>query len=118
MTDPDLMWTAGFLEGEGTFYDNRGLVVKAKQVQREPLERLQAAHGGSLHLQRRSARAQSWHQGAQQDIWEWRLIGARARELTQRLYPLMSSRRQEQIRRAMAVLPLEGISTGRIREEV
>jgi hypothetical protein len=89
-----LAWTAGFLEGEGSFYLNRGNpVVKAKQVQQEPLARLQAAHGGSMNRYQRT----DTDGYLRQPIHEWVLTGRRALLLMERLRPLMSPRRRLQI---------------------
>lgn len=51
----DLAWAAGFLEGEGSFCirSNGRWFLGAGQVDREPLERLQALFGGNIYKRER-----------------------------------------------------------------
>lgn len=101
----DVAWAAGFLEGEGSFHlwtkkDSRyagGVCqyprVKASQNDREPLERLLDAFGGSINVER--------HAGSdrpnRKTIWYWALTGDRAVAVMEAVLPLMSSRRKVQI---------------------
>ena len=88
-TEAEVAWAAGFIEGEGSFFKNGGgLTVRATQVQKEPLERLQKWFGGSVLLQG-------------QPIWKWTVCGDRARRVVQLTYPWFSPRRQEQVDRAL-----------------
>lgn len=90
----DLYWVAGFLEGEGTFGHNKlpnghyGVRVVVGQVQREPLDRLARLLGGRIY----------WRGDR---IHQWVVTGGRARGVMLTLYPLMSPRRQTQIRAAL-----------------
>lgn len=90
MTDHDLGWVAGFLEGEGCFYLNgsgahRYCAISATQKQKDPLNRLQSLLGGNIYQTTRG-------------LWHWGLTkGIRAEEMMEILRPLMSPRRQEQI---------------------
>ena len=89
-TEFDIAWVAGFLEGEGTFgYYTSTPRVTAPQVQKEPLEKLQALFGGSITLRNN------------QNIWAWNVYGKTARELMNTMYPHMSTRRREQISQAL-----------------
>lgn len=88
-----LSWAAGFIEGEGSFSGGK---VTAAQVQKEPVERLQAMLGGKL-----SHRQPKGH-GAQ-PIWIWSLTARRSIEVMMTLYVLMSPRRQQQIEVCLAV---------------
>jgi hypothetical protein len=99
----DLEWAAGFLEGEGCWLraGKAGFQSGAKQIAtREPLDRLVALFGGAIyavsHARNRSAG------GKGKDGWEWRACGARGRGVAMTLYPLLSQRRQSQIRGALA----------------
>lgn len=100
-TSRDLEWAAGFLEGEGSFLYNHNRKtlsngrkkdtgtqeVSATQVHTsEPLNKLQALFGGTVRGE------------------DWRVTGPRARGVMMTLYPLVSSRRKEQIRRALSEL--------------
>jgi hypothetical protein len=69
--------------------------VTAVQVQREPLDRLLAAHGGSIYLRHRKPPSRS------KPIYVWTLSGPRAVNLMMTLEPLMSPVRQAQIRAAL-----------------
>jgi len=53
-----LHWTAGFLEGEGTFAYSSSLRISAAQVQLQPLQRLQALFGGSIKRNGRPKKGQ------------------------------------------------------------
>lgn len=92
---PDHYWAAGFLEGEGCFTPCKGRPrINAAQVQREPLDRLQRLFGGTIRLVRRDN--PKWN-----DCHIWNLhIGAE--DVSLLLYPLLSSRRQAQIDKALA----------------
>ena len=97
----DLAWTAGFLEGEGSFRlrANRGrsggtTEVSAVQIHRESLDRLRLLYGGHITFrQRRSF--------SSRPIYDWRLAGVEARGLMMTLYMMMSPYRKAQIRTAL-----------------
>lgn len=105
----DIYWAAGFLEGEGCFASREsphsrwkngtvlGVDILAVQVQKEPLERLQACFGGSLKQRQQGGEAYSHYQ----PIWRWSLTSSRAIALMMTLYLLMSPVRQAQIRKAV-----------------
>lgn len=112
----DLEWAAGFLEGEGSFgltsptrYGTRGQRVSCRQVQKEPVLKLQFLFGGSLCLVTPLTNKLSVR-----PIWDWTAYGKRARGLMMTLYSLMSEQRKHQIRVA-----LQGKKTYRqtLREE-
>lgn len=103
LTDKEfLAWTAGFLEGEGSFVltrpgrhsECRYPRIAAYQVQRWPLELLQERFGGHIYVRKRSRPNQ-----AVCSIWI--LDGKDACELMEKLSPLMSPRRQTQIRESL-----------------
>lgn len=90
----DLAWVAGFLEGEGSFGRHRGCErVAAKQVNREPIDRMLSLFGG----------AAGQYQTKTSPVWQWSTSGARARGVMLTLYPMLSARRQGQIRHAMGI---------------
>jgi hypothetical protein len=95
----DLGWAAGFLEGEGCFHHNsskyRVPQIDAVQVNREPLTQLRSFLGGSVAL--RHGRVY------QSDFWVWQVGGTRARGVMMTMYPMMSAKRQGQIRRALSL---------------
>jgi hypothetical protein len=94
----DIAWAAGFIEGEGYFAPN-GASSQAgvNQVQREPLDRLQAMFGGSVRVYHNDRHNERW-----QPQWRWAVAGSRARGVMMTLYPMMSPRRKEQIRAALS----------------
>jgi len=101
----DIYWAAGFLDGEGAFIKperyargRSGLVVSASQSGRELLERLQRLFGGSISLAFKAG--QHTHK---RDHFHWRIRGMHGAALMMTLYPLLSSRRREQIRSALAI---------------
>lgn len=87
----DLIWAAGFYEGDGCAYGARGY-AQVQVTQKDPwvLERLKALFGGSISSS-----------GASSAYWQWCLFGARARGFLMSIYELLSPRRQEQIRKAL-----------------
>lgn len=93
----ELEWTAGFLDGEGSFgFYNGSVRVCAHQVQKWPLERLQKMFGGSLKLVKR--------QGFKpREIWAWNVSGPIASGLCMTIYSLLSPRRQEKVKESLAV---------------
>ena len=93
----DLEWAAGFLEGEGSFLASKsGLSVRAPQVNPEPLLRLKRLYGGSVYHYdyRRNAR--------QSTVYIWTVTASTAAGLMMTLFSLMSDKRKEQIKRALA----------------
>ena len=107
LTSMDIAWTAGFLEGEGSFsmaiwkQKTYQTVIAATQVQKEPLERLVAMFGGALNYFPRPKTGREGY--IRQPIWRWSLSGVRARGLMFTLYQMMSPRRREQISHAIAI---------------
>ena len=97
LSDRDIAWAAGFLEGEGCFALNRKTCcITAAQVQREPLERLLRLFGGKIYdIKRKSSK--------HQDFSRWDLHGPKAAGLMMTLWSLMSPRRRDQIGKALAV---------------
>lgn len=91
-----IAWAAGFLEGEGHFRAKQvgggGATVNATQVNREPLERLQAMFGGSIRLEKHGT------------IFRWHGYGELGRRVMRAVYPWMSVRRQQQMEGAMPEL--------------
>jgi hypothetical protein len=90
-SDLDMAWAAGFLEGEGAFTSPHR--VDARQVDREPLDRLLGMFGGRICVVKATERWNTCH--------HWYTSGSRARGIMMTLYPLLSARRQEQIRKAL-----------------
>lgn len=91
-----LSWAAGFIEGEGSFSSagKESACVTAAQVQKEPIDRLQALFGGRV--------VQRYTKGhSSKPIWVWSLPARRSIEVMMTLYVLMSPRRQAQIRAAL-----------------
>jgi hypothetical protein len=86
----DLHWTAGFIEGEGCFLFQRSFRVTANQVCVDPLVRLQRLYGGSLRPSKDGA------------IHTWAVNGTMGAGLAMTLYGLMSSKRKQQIAKALS----------------
>jgi hypothetical protein len=93
----DIYWAAGFLEGEGYFGTSGGGVspiVVAKQVQREPLDRLVRIFGGKVKASRNGASTTLY---GNNPIWSWQLTGRNAAQVSMTLYTLMSPKRRQSI---------------------
>jgi len=82
----DIIWSAGFLEGDGGFYFTTTAVVSAGQDQLWPLEELKRIYGGSIVYSEHS---------------QWHIYGYEAAAIMMTLYDLVSPNRQEQIRYAL-----------------
>lgn len=92
-----LSWIAGFLEGEGSFVgcESGGqITVSAVQLQREPLDRVQIALGGTIrpYVNKRGTL-----------VYRWTINGSHAIGVAFTLYTFMSPRRREQIRKMVAI---------------
>jgi len=93
----DLYWSAGFLEGEGSFMKCGvgTIVVSASQVQKEPLDRLYKLFGGGMNVfSRKEVKGNIYHR--------WQIYGPKAEVLMKMLFPIMSPRRQNQITAVLA----------------
>jgi hypothetical protein len=93
ITMRDIIWTAGFYEGEGSC--SGGHSTQAKIAQKDPwaLERLQRWYGGSIG---------QWKQGRGMGIYQWLLSGSRARGFLLTIFTFLSPRRRAQVKRALA----------------
>lgn len=92
LSQTDLGWIAGFLEGEGSFCKcGNTIMVCASQVQKEPLERLYQLLGGGINEYSSSNYIGNI-------IYRWCAYGPKAAEIMLEVYHLMSSKRKEQIK--------------------
>lgn len=87
----DIEWSAGFLEGEGSFIRARSCyrgceLVAAGQNTTEPLLRLQRLFGGTITVPN------------ERGVYYWQTYGARARGIGQTMFALMTRRRKDQIK--------------------
>jgi hypothetical protein len=94
----ELEWAAGFLEGEGNFTRTRRTeMVRAAQVNKDPLIRLQFLFGGSIKRYMGGGKNQK-------PYYLWLTTGARARGIAMTLYSLLfSDLRKKQIRKALQI---------------
>jgi len=94
-TTTDFHWAAGFFEGEGYAgrSGRRPQGTRARIGQKDPwtLYRMKALFGGSINPL-----------GHRPPCTSWDVSGARARGFLMSIYGLLSPRRQEQIRKALA----------------
>jgi hypothetical protein len=100
ISGPDLCWLAGLIEGEGTFLAGppsapRSPAVQLSMVDRDIVERAGALLGVAVTMV--PSRREGW-----KTAHCVRVRGARAVLWMQRLRPLMGTRRQAQIDRAIA----------------
>ena len=87
----DLVWIAGFLEGEGCFsYHGKYGEVSATHADVDNLYYIRDKVGGSVHLRKPGPKSKK-------PLYQWRVAGAKARALMAVMYPLVSNRRQIQI---------------------
>lgn len=100
MTEYELGWVVGFLEGEGSFYCGtakyRTVLIRASQVQLSPLIQLRDYTGiGKI------TREQKKKAPRQQPFYSYWVAGSPARALCTKLRPYMSPKRQAQIDTAL-----------------
>ena len=92
----EIYWAAGFIEGEGTFYfDKRVASIRVPQVESEPLKRLKDVFGGNWYHRK------SFSNPKHHTQWVYRCDGKRGVGLAMTLYPLMSKKRQAQIKKML-----------------
>lgn len=99
-TVKDIAWAAGFLEGEGWFgcAGKNSLSCTCCQVQEEPLRRLQSIFGGNIQGPIKKSGNNPNHSA----FFRWAKCGHAAAGMMMTLYGLMSPKRKEQIRLALA----------------
>jgi hypothetical protein len=108
MRPRDIAWAAGFLEGEGSFSCPRvAPQIQASQVQRDPLDRLQAMFGGHIYHLRHTS-----DHPLRKPYYRWNLNGTRAAAVMMTITGLMSPRRVEQIIAALAPWKAAGSGKG------
>lgn len=110
MSDRDLGWLAGILEGEGCFAMAWDLRRKRRQVQvrvcmtdEDVVRRCQSISGlGTLTPQKPST---AWNKPHHKPIWRWYVGRATdIHDLLTLVYPLMGARRQERIAECLALV--------------
>ena len=89
-TTLDIAWAAGFIEGEGSFVRKK---VTAVQVNPQPVEKLKELFGGSLTYRTRVK--------PRQPYYRWQIHGARALGFAFTIYPFLSDKRKNQLRKEL-----------------
>lgn len=95
----DIAWMAGLLEGEATFYVrpprknsiHKTPVIQIVMTDKEPIEKIAKLLGYKVGTP-------PMHKGGTKSLYRVNIYGERAFGLTQTIYGLMSPRRQSQIR--------------------
>jgi hypothetical protein len=111
----DIAWAAGFIEGEGSFYDSPGKTspsargrtsLSASQVDPWCLSRLVDIFGGVIYG--------PWPNGGmgKRSIYRWNTWGSRAIGIMMTIYSFMSPRRQSQIESVIHGWRIRGASRG------
>ena len=98
MNKEDRYWTAGLLEGEGSFMfiSQRRLKISCAMSDFDVIERLAKVCGGKIYKQKHKS---SPHH---KDIWIWVIEGKNAYDVMNNLYPIMGKRRQIKIKECMS----------------
>jgi hypothetical protein len=100
----DIAWAAGLFEGEGcAIYASQTTRLSVSQNDPWILETLALLFGGRIQKRR------SRNKLSDNAQWAWTVSGARARGVGMTIYPLLSPRRQAQMRKALH-LPTRSIS--------
>ncbi len=92
-TRDDIIWAAGIFEGEGYCYSPGRVSERAEVSQKGTwlVTKLCSLFGGKVDGPVRD------------NMYNWRVTGARARGFLQSVYGLLSPRRQKQIRKTLAI---------------
>lgn len=99
--DLDYAWAAGFLDGEGyiaalaTRTGNTRLVIKASQIDRDPIQRLRDLFGGAVFESRRRTTSGNI-------VWSWQVNGARAVACLEGIRPYVARKNAKRIDLAVA----------------
>jgi hypothetical protein len=97
---------AGLFEGEGHCRGNGTEQAVISMSDREPIQKLQDFLGGSVLVK-------EYPDHGWKTQYRWGICGARARGFLMTIYRLVSPRRQEQIRKALASGPQFHASRGK-----
>jgi len=92
-TDAEIMWAAGFYEGEGNCsYKSNNKCPSIRIVQKDPwsLDKLLEIYGGKINIYRQSYSGRTYPM--------WQIHGARARKFIEDVFDYLSPRRQAQIK--------------------
>lgn len=97
VTDTDLAYAAGFIDGEGSFFSvgkrrADGTVrlrpaISASNCQRAAIDKLVEMFGGSVYCKPQ--------RGTRREIWEWRVTGERARAAALAVLPFLVLKRPQ-----------------------
>jgi hypothetical protein len=98
VTERELAWTVGIIEGEGYFHASSHIEIIVTQKDPWILYRLQAFYGGSIT---RHVKPPNKVVSTHFVIYDWRLSGGRARGLANAIQTDLSPRRREQLRKAL-----------------
>lgn len=101
MTEIELAWLAGILEGEGSFMcghpsDPGSVKISMMSTDKDIVERVATLIGNKCSSAQFDGRNPNW-----KPAYQIQVRGRRAAALMRRLYPLMGKRRQGQILRAL-----------------
>jgi hypothetical protein len=100
----DLIWSAGFIDGEGCFTcSNTGVFVRVAHSHKPSLEFLQSIFGGTLHQHNHGRPAHY------KDIWRWVVCGEEAKKTCIQLLPYLKEKRPQ----AQLILAILETRTGR-----
>lgn len=100
MMDASLIWLAGWLEGEGSFYsgtpkgDNQRIHIQVFSIDRDVIEKAAKIMEGSIYFIKARGRSQSG--------WRVEAQGECAANLMRRLLPFMGKRRSDQILKSLS----------------
>ena len=103
MSEQELYWLAGLLEGEGSFFAGppsapNNITIALTMTDADVVAHVASLWGVAYHEVRKGlSRKMGW-----KPIYYVHLRGKRAADLMRRLQPLMGARRQSQMERALA----------------
>mgnify|MGYP001574254735 FL=1 len=95
----DIHWSAGLIDGEGSFFLNTKSAsprVSAQMADEDTIRKLHRIWGGCVYFLPR--RKSHWS-----DMWVWTLNGRRAAGVMMTLYVLMSARRKAKIESVIVI---------------
>lgn len=97
MKNEDILWLAGWLEGEGSFLGKGKCIICGACTDEDVIVRV-ASLFGTKHYKQNKRESDKPHY---KDVYKTALHGERAMNLMNKLYPFMGIRRQTQIKNAL-----------------
>ncbi len=90
MSELDIAWAAGFIDGDGCFSSsNTGVFIRVAHTHKPTLDFLQKTFGGTLHEHNHGRPAHY------KRVWRWAVWGDTAKEVALQLLPYLKEKKEQ-----------------------